>query len=107
MSKLRGRNCRHRAELSPRASSSQAEASSALASGDLYVPPRILYDPPVVDIFEGVTGHLLLVGAASATLVSVGSHQERNASVCGLAKGLGSPSLEAPANTPSGGVQGK
>jgi len=25
------------------------------------MPPGILHDPPVVDIFEGVTGHLLLV----------------------------------------------
>ena len=47
------------------------EVSSALESQDLHSPPGILYNPPVIDIFEGVTGHLLLVGAASAVLVSV------------------------------------
>lgn len=35
------------------------------------VSPRILDDPPVIDVFEGITGHLLLVGAATAILISV------------------------------------
>lgn len=33
------------------------------------VPPGILHDPPVIDVLEGVTGHLLLVGAATAVLI--------------------------------------
>lgn len=46
------------------------EASPAREAQELYAPPRILDDPPVVDVFEGVTGHLLLVGAASAVLIA-------------------------------------
>lgn len=33
------------------------------------VPPGVLDNPPVVDVLEGVAGHLLLVGAATAILI--------------------------------------
>lgn len=42
-----------------------------MSKSPVYSHPRILNDPPVIDILEGVTSHLLLVGAASAILVPV------------------------------------
>lgn len=44
--------------------------SPSVESQETHAPPGILHDPPVVDVFEGITGHLLLVRAASAVLVS-------------------------------------
>lgn len=34
------------------------------------VSPRVFNNPPVVDIFERIAGHLLLVGAATAIFIS-------------------------------------
>lgn len=56
---------------------------------DPHTPPGILDDPPVVDVFEGVTGHLLLVGAASAILVSARKSRQRG--VCGARRGASGP----------------
>ena len=44
--------------------------TEARLSPDLYSPPGVLDNPPVVDVLEGVAGHLLLVGAATAVLIS-------------------------------------
>lgn len=43
----------------------------------LYSRPRILHDPPVVDVFEGIAGHLLLMGAPSAVLIPAWVDQKK------------------------------
>lgn len=66
-----------------------------------YAPPGVLDDPPVVDIFEGVTGHLLLVGAAPAVLVAAW-RVNRDRVCSGLAAGAGpSASPQGSANYPA------
>lgn len=36
-----------------------------------YIPPRVFNNPPVVDIFKRIAGHLLLVGATAAIFISL------------------------------------
>lgn len=40
------------------------------------LPARVFDDPPVVDIFKGVTGDLLLMGAASPIFIPEHRKQE-------------------------------
>lgn len=74
------RAARHRAgpEASRTEHGQRGGRDQGEVSPDLYSPPGVLYNPPVVDILEGVAGHLLLVGAAAAILVSA-----RRGYICG------------------------
>lgn len=44
------------------------------------LPGRVLDDPPVVDVLEGVAGHLLLVGAAPPIFIP--EHRNRKLPFC-------------------------